>query len=66
MSDPFVKPSFLRFQTAARKLRDVVEKRATTEDLTAVLAQIKQVTDHPTGAWSGRENNNFCLRDNQS
>lgn len=32
-------------QTAARKLRDVVEKRATTEDLTAVLAQIKQVFD---------------------
>ncbi|CAL1152512.1 unnamed protein product [Cladocopium goreaui] len=32
-------------QTAARKLRDVVEKRATTEDLTAVLAQIKQVVD---------------------
>lgn len=32
-------------QTAARKLRDVVEKRATTEDLAAVLAQIKEVFD---------------------
>jgi hypothetical protein len=31
----------------------VVEKRATTEDLAAVLAQIKEVTDHPNGAWLG-------------
>lgn len=32
-------------QTGARKLRDVVEKRAIAEDLTAVLAQIKEVFD---------------------
>eukprot|EP00435_Cladocopium_sp_Y103_P052807 s406_g16.t1 len=33
------------FGTAARKLRDVVEKRAIAEDLEATLAQIKQVFD---------------------
>ena len=47
-------------QTAARKLRDVVEKRAIAEDLTAVLAQIKEVTRRQ-GAWLDHSGNGGTL-----
>ena len=41
-----LQPSFghLGRQVATRKLRDVVEKRAISNDLDAVLTQIKEVT----------------------